>query len=512
MEKIQNFEAPFLGAIDQGTSSSRFIIFDKNGKVVVMAQKEFDQICLQASWVEHDPMVIVDSVNNCIDEAIDMFIRMGLDIKDLKGVGITNQRETLVAWDKTTHKPLHNAIVWCDGRTQALVEKYQDSYNEKELQKLCGLPISTYFSALKIRWLIENSEAVKQALDNDNLMVGTIDSWLIYQYSLGDNRKPIHVTDVTNASRMCLMNIHTLKWDEKLLEFFQFPQSILPSILSSSETYCTFGSESKLNGIPIAGVLGDQQAAFVGQKCFTPGTAKNTYGTGCFMLFNTGEKPTFSSNGLLTTLGYKFGNQPAVYALEGSVAVAGSAIKWLRDNLNIIQTAPQIGELAKQVEDTAGVYFVTAFSGLLAPYWRTDARGCILGLTQYATKHHLARAALEATCFQTRAILEAMNKDSQQELTSLMVDGGMTNSDECMQIQADLLGIPVVRPAMRETSALGAAVAAGLALGIYKDLEHLNEVNNFGVNKFEAKIDQEARDSKFKKWNQAVEKSYDWAH
>lgn len=499
-----DFKAPFLGAVDQGTSSSRFIIFDVDGKVVTSSQQEFDPICPEASWVEHDPEVLITTVRACIKEAAELFTQKELSISDIKGVGITNQRETIVCWDKNTHQPYYNAIVWCDGRTQALVEKYSEDYKKKELQKISGLPLSTYFSALKIRWLIDNVPSVKKALDEDTLLVGTVDSWLIYRCSLDGDCPPIHVTDASNASRTNLMNLATLQWDETLLKFFDIPVSILPKIVSSSEVYCHFPAGNVLAGVPVAGCLGDQQAAFVGQKCFEKGSVKNTYGTGCFMLYNTGTKPKLSHNGLLSTVGYRFGKEPPVYALEGSIANAGSAVKWLRDNLGIIEKASDIGDLADQVKDTGGVHFIPAFSGLLAPYWRPDARGAILGLTQFADKRHISRAALESICFQTRAIIEAMEKDSGISVHQLKVDGGLTNSDVCMQLQADLLGIQVERPVMRETSALGAALAAGLATKVFNSIDDFQPVNQQSITCFIPKISQEESESRYQAWNKSI--------
>ncbi|KAJ9055346.1 Glycerol kinase [Entomophthora muscae] len=505
------FQPPFLGAIDQGTSSTRFIIFDFNGKVVAKCQHEFDQICPKAGWVEHDPLVILESVNKCIEGAVAKFLELGYEISEIKGTGITNQRETTVCWNKHTHEPLHNAIVWCDARTQELVDRYQEAYSKNKLQGVSGLPLSTYFSALKIRWMLENVPAVKEASENGTLLTGTIDSWLIYKFtSMSKDQSPVHVTDVSNASRTNLMNLNTLEWDEELLSFFDISRDILPEIRSSSEVYCNFDSKSPLAGVPLAGCLGDQQAAFVGQKCFTPGSAKNTYGTGCFLLFNTGEAPTFSTHGLISTVAFRFGKGPPVYALEGSIAVAGCAIQWLRDNLCIISEASEVGKLALQVPDTAGVHFVPAFTGLLAPYWRPNARGAIVGLTQYADKRHLARAALEAVCFQTRAILDAMNKDSGKCLASLKVDGGMAISDLCMQTQSDLLGIPVVRPDMCEASALGAAMAAGLATNVYKDIPNMLEnVSLAKATEFTPKIPLEEREIRYKAWEQAIHRILD---
>lgn len=501
----------FVGSIDQGTTSSRFLIFDSNGTLVTFHQVEFAQHYPHPGWFEHNPYDLINSVTECIRVAIESFELMGHDVKDIKSVGITNQRETTLVWDKHTGKPLYNAIVWADNRTQVTVQTLSklSSLGTSSTQAQCGLPITTYFSAVKLRWMLDNVPTVKEHHDNETALFGTVDSWLIYNLT-GGNDGGIHVTDVTNASRTMLMNIKTLKWDHDLLKFFGVNQSVLPKIVSSSEIYGHISS-GPLKGLPIAGCLGDQQAALVGQKCFAVGDTKNTYGTGCFMLFNTGTNPVFSKNGMLTTVGYQFGcNAEPVYALEGSIAVAGAAVKWIRDNLGLIKDAEESGHLAATVKDTGGVYFVTAFSGLFAPYWRNDARGCIVGLTQYTTKAHLARATLEASCFQTRAILDAMNKDSGKPLKSLKVDGGMTNSDICMQIQADLLGIEVDRPLMRETTALGAAIAAGLAVGVWKDLSELDSINSENRTIFKPQITSEEREKRFGEWQKAVEKSYGW--
>ncbi|KAF8932407.1 Glycerol kinase, partial [Dissophora ornata] len=460
----------FVGAIDNGTTSSRFLIFDEKGGLVIGHQLEYRQIFPQPGWVEQDPMDILDSVVTCIDAALRKFELQGHHIKNLKGMGITNQRETVVVWDKNTGKPLHNAIVWSDTRTKDIVRELTESseLGADALMQTCGLPITTYFSAVKLRWLLDNSPEVKEAHDNGTLMFGTVDSWLIYNLTGGVNGG-VHVTDVTNASRTMLMDIRKLTWSDECLEFFGINREVLPEIKPSS---CLFGNIKypqgleDLQGLAIAGCLGDQHAALVGQRCFEVGEAKNTYGTGCFMVFNTGEDIIYSGNGLLTTVGYQFEGEPAAYALEGSIAVAGSAVKWLRDNMGIIKSAEEISELAAGVNDNGGVVFVTAFSGLFAPYWRPDVRGCILGLSQHTTKHHLARATLEATCFQTCAILKAMNNDSGKPLKTLRVDGGLSNSDICMQLQADILGIEVSRPQMRESTALGAATAAAVHLDI----------------------------------------------
>jgi glycerol kinase len=501
----------FVGSIDQGTTSSRFLIFDEKGILVTFHQEEFNQHYPQPGWFEHNPYDLIHSVVQCIKVAVEKFELLGHKVSDIKSVGITNQRETTVVWDKTTGKPLYNAIVWADTRTQATVHALNRKHplGAQSTQAQCGLPITTYFSAVKLRWMIDNVPIIKESHEKETALFGTVDSWLIYNLTGGVNGG-IHVTDVTNASRTMFMNINTLKWDHELLNFFGVKRAILPKIVSSSEIYGNI-IDGPLKGVPIAGCLGDQQAALVGQKCFAVGEAKNTYGTGCFMLFNTGTTPVISKNGLLTTVGYQFGPQSEpVYALEGSIAVSGAAVKWIRDNLGLIKDADESGQLAATVKDTGGVYFVTAFSGLFAPYWRDDARGCIVGLTQFTNKAHIARATLEASCFQTRAILDAMNKDSGKPLTSLKVDGGMTNSDICMQIQADLLGIEVDRPLMRETTALGAAIAAGFAVGVWKDLTELQNVNIEGRTLFKSQITRDEREARFSEWQRAVERSYGW--
>ncbi|CAG8520348.1 2139_t:CDS:2 [Ambispora leptoticha] len=501
----------FIGSIDQGTTSSRFLIFDDKGGLVTYHQEEYPQHYPEPGWVEHDPNDILNSVYLCIKVTIEQFEKLGHSVKDIKAVGITNQRETTLAWDRLTGKALYNAIVWCDTRTHDLVHRLNknSSLGADALKETCGLPITTYFSALKLKWMLENVPAVKEAHDKDNLLFGTVDSWLIWNLT-GGIENGLHLTDVTNASRTMFMDIKTLQWSDKSLKFFEIKRSVLPKIVSSSEVYGKITIDSPLKGILIAGNLGDQQAALVGQKCFKRGEAKNTYGTGCFMLFNTGHVPVISKSGLLTTVGYKFGNQETVYALEGSIAVAGAAVKWVRDNLGIINETAEINVLAEKVEDTGGVYFVTAFSGLFAPYWRDDARGCIVGITQYTNKNHIARATLEASCFQTRAIIDAMNSESGTPLASLKVDGGLSNSDICMQIQADVLGIEVDRPAMRETTALGAAIAAGFAVGVWKSLDELKEVNAHDRKLFVPKASVENREARYKEWQKAVERSFDW--
>ncbi|KAJ2719949.1 Glycerol kinase [Coemansia sp. Benny D115] len=496
----------FVGSIDQGTSSTRFLIFDTRGQIVASHQCEYQNHYAKAGWVEKDPNEIIESVETAVAGACRRFNSLGYDTKQIKSVGITNQRETTVAFDIATGKPLTNAIIWNDVRTKELVHQLiAEAGSASRFAAINGLPITTYFSAVKMRWMLENVPEVKAARDCGTLRFGTIDTWLIYKLTGS------YVTDVTNASRTMLMDIKTFKWSEECMSFFGINESELPEIRSSAEIYGTI-KDGRLEGIPVAGCLGDQQAAMVGQSCFEAGEAKNTYGTGCFMLFNTGAQPIFSKNGLLTTVGYKLGpNAQPKYALEGSIAVAGSAIQWLRDKIGLIFSANEIGFLSDSVEDNGGVYFVTAFSGLFAPYWRDDARGCIVGLTQYATRGHIARATLESVCYQTRAILDAMHKDSGTDLRRLRVDGGMTNSSQAMQIQADVLGIEVVRPDMSETTALGAALAAGLAVGIWENEAELRRIAQSNVTAFWPKINEDKRKEMLKGWEKAVERSLDWA-
>ncbi|KAJ1994212.1 Glycerol kinase [Dimargaris cristalligena] len=504
----------FIGAIDQGTTSSRFLIFDKSGVVIASHQLEFPQYFPNVGWVEQNPNEILQSVTHAVEKTVAKFEAKGHSVADIKAIGITNQRETAVAWDRKTGQPLCNAIVWNDTRTKDVVHALADSHPSKDvncIRDICGLPLTTYFTGVKLRWMLENVPAVKEAQDEGRLMVGTVDSWLIYNLTGGATNGGIHVTDVTNASRTMLMNIRDLKWSDELCSFFQVSREALPKIASSSEVYGHV-ADGPLKGVPIAGCLGDQQAATVGQKCFSPGEAKNTYGTGCFMIFNTGHELTFSDNGLLSTVAYQLGpDTKPVYALEGSIAVAGSAIKWLRDNMGLIQEAADIGRYASEVSNTGGVYFVTAFSGLFAPYWRDDARGCLIGLTQYANRNHICRATLEAICFQTRAILDAMNADSKQSLSVLKVDGGVTNSDVCMQLQADILGIEVVRPANIETTALGAAFAAGLAVKEWDSIDDIIGSQGDENVVFKPSVDANDRDGRYAKWNEAIKRSYGWA-
>ncbi|KAI8991632.1 glycerol kinase [Mycotypha africana] len=510
----------FIGAVDQGTTSSRFLIFDNQGTIVTYHQQELPQSQPQQGWLEHDPMDIFNSVIECINKAIRRFELMGYDMKDIITIGITNQRESAVVWDNKTGEPLRPTIVWSDVRTDELVHELQKKEGSEKVKERSGLDITSYFTAVKYRWMLNNDDAVQRAVKERRASFGTVDSWLIYKLTGGKT----HVTDVTNASRTLLMNLKNLQWDEELLKFFDIPEETLPEIRSCSEVYGQLQvDDCLLKDIPIAGCLGDQQAALVGQKCFRKGQAKCTFGTGAFMLFNTGEELVKSKHGLITTVGFKLGEKAkAIYALEGSMAVAGSSLRWLRDNLRLIDSMEEVSGLAAHVPDTGGVYFVTAFSGLFAPYWRDDARGTMIGLTTFTNKYHLARATLEAMSFQTYAILEAMNKDATDaknddgdsddfSLHTLKVDGGVSNSDIAMQIQADILGIQVDRPSMRETTAFGAAIAAGLAAGVWNDIDDLEEcIRNNSDNDtttFQSKLSKEEREKKHKMWQKAVEAS-----
>ncbi|KAK1759552.1 hypothetical protein QBC47DRAFT_293170 [Echria macrotheca] len=507
----------FVGSIDQGTTSSRFLIFNGEGDPVAMHQIEFENLYPKSGWHEHDPLELLASVEECIEGAMRKFGDMGYSRRDIRSIGITNQRETTVVWDSKTGEPLYNAVVWPDTRTKSLVRDLKARDGADALTELCGLPLSTYPSSVKLLWLIQNVDAVARAYEEGRLAFGTVDSWLIYRLNGGANAtKPVHVTDSTNASRTMFMNLRTLQYDEKLLQFFGIDRTKihLPRIVPSSDPEC-FGKVASgvLTGVPIAGCLGDQSSALVGQCGFSPGQAKNTYGTGCFLLYNVGEEPVISRYGLLATVAYDFGGgRKPVYALEGSIAVAGAGVKFLQNNLGFATQSSQITELAESVEDNGGVVFVTAFSGLFAPYWIDDAKGTLFGITQHTSKGHIARATLEATCYQTRAILDAMAKDSGHKLESLAVDGGLSNSDLCMQTQADVSGIPVDRPAMRETTALGAAIAAGLATGVWRELGDLNGmVNREGSRRvFWPGMERERADRLFEKWNQAVEMCRGW--
>ncbi|MCX6086177.1 MAG: glycerol kinase GlpK [Caldiserica bacterium] len=495
--------AKYVGAIDQGTTSTRFMIFDHAGQVVGIDQKEHEQIYPKPGWVEHDPMEVWASTQAVIAGAL---AKAHVDAKDLAAVGVTNQRETTVVWDKNTGKPVYNAIVWQDTRTDLICNELAKVGGQDRLRAKVGLPLATYFSGPKIKWILDNVAGAREKAEKGELYFGNMDCWVIWNVTGGVNGG-VHVTDVSNASRTMLMNLETLDWDEEILKLMGIPRSVLPDIKASSEVYGM--AVGALAGIPVAGDLGDQQAALFGQTCFSAGEAKNTYGTGCFMLLNTGTKPVPSKNGLLTTLGYKIGKEPAVYALEGSIAITGALVQWLRDNLGLIQKSSDIEPLANTVEDNGGIYFVPAFSGLFAPYWKNDARGVIVGMTRYVNKGHIARAALEATAYQTREVLEAMNKDSGVPLTALKVDGGMVFNDTLMQFQSDILGVPVIRPKVAETTALGAAYAAGLAVGFWAKVEDLRA--NWGVDKtWEPKMDSAKRAKLFDGWLEAVKRTFGW--
>jgi glycerol kinase len=494
----------YIGAIDQGTTSTRFIVFDRAGKAVASAQKEHRQIYPQPGWVEHDAEEIWRRTQEIIAEAMD---RGGLKAADLAAIGITNQRETTVVWNRKTGQPLANAIVWQDTRVADEVARFSREPGNAFFRGRTGLPLSTYFSALKLRWILENITGARQQADATEILFGNIDTFLIWKLT-GGGKNGIHITDVSNASRTQLMNLKTLQWDVELLRTLSIPESVLPEIRSSSEVYAHV-AEGPLKGVAIAGILGDQQAALVGQTCFKSGEAKNTYGTGCFLLMNTGESPVESKHGLLTTVAYKLANQPARYALEGSVAMGGALVQWLRDNLGIIQTSAEIEELAKSVENNGGVYMVPAFSGLYAPYWEESARGVIVGLTRYANKGHLARAVLEAVAFQTREVVEAMEQDSGIRLAVLRADGGMVSNDLLMQFQADILEREVVLPAIKETTSLGAAYAAGLAVGFFSSIEELRE--HWSAEKtWKPAMEPERRAQMYRQWKKAVTKSFDW--
>jgi len=506
----------FVGSIDQGTTSTRFLIFNGAGEPVASHQMGFDNKHAHSGWHEHDPLELLQTVETCIEKAVEQFVADGHDVSRIRSVGITNQRETLVLWDKNTGEPLHNAVVWPDTRTASMVRELKTWPGADKVQELCGLPLSTYPSSVKLVWLLRHDEAVKQAYDEGRLVFGTVDSWLIFRLNGGNDRAdgPIHVTDATNASRTMFMNLRTLQYDDTLLSFFKLDRAkiTLPKIVPSSHA-TEFGALSRgpLKGVSIAGCLGDQSSALVGQCGFKPGQAKNTYGTGCFLLYNVGTEPVISKNGLLATVAYDFGKgQKPVYALEGSIAVGGSGITFLQNNLGIVSSPNEVDSVARTVPDNGGVYFVTAFSGLFAPYWIDDAKGTMFGITAHSQKGHFARATLEATCHQTAAILDAMATDSGHALESLAVDGGLSNSDLCMQTQADVSGIPVDRPCMRETTALGAAVAAGLATGVWESLDDLREVNREGRTVFEPQISKDERRRVRAKWEQAVEMCKGW--
>ncbi|MFF2274128.1 glycerol kinase GlpK [Agromyces sp. NPDC058136] len=497
--------ADYILAIDQGTTSSRAIIFDKAGSIVSTGQLEHEQIFPKAGWVEHDPLEIWHNVSEVIGQALG---KAHLTRHDIAAIGITNQRETAVVWDKTTGQPVYNAIVWQDTRTQPIVDRLAADGGVERFKQQVGLPLATYFSGTKIVWILENVPGAREKAEAGDLLFGTTDTWVLWNLTGGVDGG-VHATDVTNASRTMFMDLETLQWDDEILAAFGVPRSMLPEIKPSSGVFGIAHTSSLVREVPIAGDLGDQQAATFGQAAFDAGESKNTYGTGNFLIFNTGEEIVHSKNGLLTTLGYQIGDEKPHYALEGSIAVTGSLIQWLRDNLGLISSAPEVEELAKSVEDNGGAYFVPAFSGLFAPYWRADARGALVGLTRYVNKGHIARAALEATAFQTREVLDAVNADSGVDLTELKVDGGMIANNTLMQFQADILGVPVVRPVVAETTALGAAYAAGLAVGFWSDLDDLRK-NWQEDSRWEPQMDAAERDRQLRLWKKAVSKTFDW--
>ncbi len=503
----------YVASIDQGTTSTRFMIFNHAGEVVAVDQKEHRQIYPKPGWVEHDPLEIWVKTHDVMKGALQ---KGGIDASDIAAIGITNQRETAVVWNRHTGEPVYNAIVWQDTRTDAICNAFAKeggtstslSTGQDRLRAKTGLPLATYFSGPKVKWILDNVQDARELADAGDLIFGNIDTWLIW------NLTGAHVTDVTNASRTLLMDLESLDWDDELLALMDIPRSMMPEIRSSSEVYGhvemgPIALDGVFEGMPVAGDLGDQHAALFGQTCFDVGDAKNTYGTGCFMLLNTGEKPVPSTSGLLTTLGYKIGDQPAVYALEGSIAITGALVQWLRDNLGLIKSAPEVEELAATVDDNGGIYFVPAFSGLFAPYWRSDARGAIVGMTRYVNRGHIARATLEATAFQTKEVLDAMEKDSGVSLKSLKVDGGMVFNELLMQFQADMVNVPVVRPQVAETTALGAAYAAGLAVGFWQNVDELRA--NWGKDKeWQPEMSDEKRVAEYANWKKAVTRTFDW--
>jgi glycerol kinase len=484
------------------------MLFDHNGGVAGIDQKEHEQIYPKPGWVEHDPLEIWERTKDVIKGALAL---ASAEPGDIVAVGVTNQRETTLIWDRNTGKPYYNAIVWQDTRTDRICDDLAKDGGQDRFRPQVGLPLSTYFSGPKIKWILDNVAGVRAAAERGDAIFGNMDAWEVW-WLTGGPESGSHVTDVTNASRTMLMNLETLEWDEEILEIMGIPRQMLPRIVSSSDPAswgATLADGPFADSIPVCGILGDQQAALVGQTCYSAGEAKNTYGTGCFMLLNTGTEPVPSESGLLTTLAYKIGNEPAVYALEGSIAITGALVQWLRDNLNFFESAPEIETLAGRVADSGGIYFVPAFSGLFAPYWQSDARGAIVGLTRYINKNHIARAALEATAYQTREVLEAMNKDSGVEVTALKVDGGMVHNNLLMQFQADILGVPVIRPQVAETTALGAAYAAGLAVGFWDNLEELRE-NWLVDTTWQAAMGEDDRQRLYKGWLKAVERTMHW--
>ncbi|MDY6944948.1 MAG: glycerol kinase GlpK [Pseudomonadota bacterium] len=494
----------FVGAIDQGTTSTRFIVFDQAGNIVASAQQEHPQIFPQPGWVEHAPMDIARNTDAVIAQALQS---ARLTVKDLVAIGITNQRETTMIWDRRTGEPLHNALVWQDTRVEPLVAYFSSEGGKDRFRAITGLPLASYFSALKLKWLLDHVPNARALAAAGHLLFGTMDSWVLWHLTGGANGG-LHLTDVTNASRTQLMRLDTLQWDDELLETFTIPREVLPRIASSSEVYGQV-ARGPLKGLPIAGILGDQQAALVGQTCFQPGEAKNTYGTGCFLLMNTGIQPVSSAAGLVTTVAYRFGMNAACFALEGSIAIAGALVQWLRDNLGLIRNSAEIEALASSVQDNGDVYIVPAFSGLYAPYWKDHARGVVTGLTRYANRNHIARAALEATAYQTRDVVAAMEQDSGIQLQQLRVDGGMVVNELLMQFQADILDVSVVRPKVTETTALGAAYAAGLATGYWQSIDDLRR--NWGVSHtWQPRMSKEERGRLYSTWQKAVTRSFNW--
>jgi len=500
----------YIAAIDQGTTGTRCILFDHSGHPVIWSYEEHEQIYPQPGWVEHDPLEIWDKTQKVVRQAL---TQGNIPSGEIAAIGITNQRETAIVWDRNTGQPLYNAIVWQDTRTKGICDALaaESDLGQDRFRSKVGLPLATYFSGPKIKWLLENVPAVREAAETGDALFGTPDTWVIW-WLTGGPKGGTHITDVTNAGRTMLMDLETLTWDDEILDILGIPRAMLPEIRPSSAARAYgFSREDGAFGeeIPITGDLGDQHAALVGQTCFTPGEAKNTYGTGCFMLLNTGTEIVPSESGLLTTMGYQFGEEAPIYALEGSIAITGALVQWLRDNLDFFERAAQIEALAKEVDDAGGIYVVPAFSGLFAPYWRSDARGVIVGLTRYINKQHICRAALESTAYQTRDVLEAMEKDAGVELKSLKVDGGMVANELLMQFQADLLDVPVIRPTVTETTALGAAYAAGLAIGFWEDIEALRR--NWDIDRtFEPQMDDDTREELCRGWKKAVERTLDW--
>jgi glycerol kinase len=493
--------AQYAAAVDQGTTSTRFMVFDHGGQVASLDQKEHEQIYPKPGWVEHDPMEIWQRTQEVIRTGLDK-----IKADDISAVGVTNQRETTVVWERSSGQPVYNAIVWQDTRTDEICNQLASDGGQDRFRAKTGLPIATYFSGPKIKWILDNVDGARDKAQNGDLLFGNIDTFVIWQLT-GGTDGGVHVTDVTNASRTMMMDLQTLDWDEEILGILDVPRSMLPEIRASSEVYGE--AKGDLAGISVAGDLGDQQAALFGQTCFSVGEAKNTYGTGNFLLLNTGNEPVQSKSGLITGLGYKIGDQPAVYMLEGSIAITGALVQWLRDNLKMIKAAPEIEDLAKTVDDNGGVYFVPAFSGLFAPYWRSDARGVIAGLTRYVSAGHIARAVLEATAWQSKEVVDAMNKDSGVELASLKVDGGMVHNELLMQFQADVLDVPVIRPTVAETTSLGAAYAAGLAVGFWSEVEDLRA--NWGKDKeWQPRMDPDEREKEYGLWKKAVTRTFDW--